>query len=413
MLQISQKNFSEYRERLIGTLKGWFECSLKSDPVNRKSVKGNLRKIHSELGWSNLQVVWLDSPYQAALAAFILHNIPLSRVLVANGSLKEISKIIRIQTLKAVAKSHPSLTNRVTNRFKKLRPGSETIAWTEYAEVEARQNWENICLTEPAIQNQYALHQQLEMDTFSYLWNATKLLTGKEAFSLREGIDQVSNQFYLNSAHRMVPYGNLVIGNTFIESIYGELFSKWVNHAEHSYVKNLKSIFQSVDYWWLFFGLGIVSGPPEFVKRDEQGRLHCTDGMAIRYPDGWGIYAWHGRRISKNLSTGSMEITLKDIRTERDMGLKMLLIERFGINRYIKENQFEISQKDDFGKLYKWDYNYNSPMGMLVVENKTIDQSGKYSKHILWVPPGISTAKEGVAWTFNMESDEYSPSLET
>jgi len=32
-------------------------------------------------------------------------------------------------------------------------------------------------------------------------------------------------------------------------------------------------------------------------SEDEEGRLHCEDKKALEYPDGWGVYSWHGVRV--------------------------------------------------------------------------------------------------------------------
>ena len=38
---------------------------------------------------------------------------------------------------------------------------------------------------------------------------------------------------------------------------------------------------------------------PISLAHDERGSLHAEDGMCLRYRDGWGLYAWHGRRVSE------------------------------------------------------------------------------------------------------------------
>lgn len=42
-----------------------------------------------------------------------------------------------------------------------------------------------------------------------------------------------------------------------------------------------------------------VSRPPEYVKFDDEQRLHCADGAAVMFVDGWGVYAWRGTRVPK------------------------------------------------------------------------------------------------------------------
>lgn len=57
-------------------------------------------------------------------------------------------------------------------------------------------------------------------------------------------------------------------------------------------------------------------------------------------------------------------------------------------------------------------YSYNSPdreMGMKVV---VIDATKK-EKHIIRVPPNMTTAKEAVAWTYQMPSKDYNPQKRT
>src|SRR5262245_13211521 len=36
---------------------------------------------------------------------------------------------------------------------------------------------------------------------------------------------------------------------------------------------------------------------PICLRTDARGRLHCSDGPALRYPDGWSVYAWKGVEV--------------------------------------------------------------------------------------------------------------------
>ena len=40
-----------------------------------------------------------------------------------------------------------------------------------------------------------------------------------------------------------------------------------------------------------------VSERPSLIRTDARGRLHCTDGPALRYPDGWCAHAWKGVQV--------------------------------------------------------------------------------------------------------------------
>jgi hypothetical protein len=53
----------------------------------------------------------------------------------------------------------------------------------------------------------------------------------------------------------------------------------------------------SVGWWAPFEGVCFVSDRPREVHFDAERRLHCEDGLAVRYSDGWGVAAWHGVRV--------------------------------------------------------------------------------------------------------------------
>src|SRR5690606_31906222 len=52
-------------------------------------------------------------------------------------------------------------------------------------------------------------------------------------------------------------------------------------------------------WWWPHREYVIVSERPTVIRRDAAGGLHAEDGPAIAWPDGWGIYCWHGTRVRR------------------------------------------------------------------------------------------------------------------
>jgi len=46
-------------------------------------------------------------------------------------------------------------------------------------------------------------------------------------------------------------------------------------------------------------GVAIVCGPPLMCKRDSEHRLHCEDGPAMAWPDGWAMWRWHGFSVTE------------------------------------------------------------------------------------------------------------------
>ena len=80
-------------------------------------------------------------------------------------------------------------------------------------------------------------------------------------------------------------------------------------------------------------GVCYASERPSMVKLDCKMQPHCEDGPAIKYPDGWSVYADHGVYISKKIvmdPSGYTAQTLKKLNTERiKIVLRKLGVEKF------------------------------------------------------------------------------------
>jgi hypothetical protein len=76
----------------------------------------------------------------------------------------------------------------------------------------------------------------------------------------------------------------------------------------------------------------------ESLSRDENGRLHNESGMAVRYRDGWGVWAIHGVRVDEQVVLQPHTQTRLQIDAEGNAEIKRIRIERFGWPRYLRES---------------------------------------------------------------------------
>jgi hypothetical protein len=84
----------------------------------------------------------------------------------------------------------------------------------------------------------------------------------------------------------------------------------------------------------------IVSDRPGQYLLDEHGRPHSETGPAIRWRDGTHAYFWHGADIlpeSWRLLSQPENITLAAIKEEENIERRRLLIEAYGVKRFIEE----------------------------------------------------------------------------
>ncbi len=66
-----------------------------------------------------------------------------------------------------------------------------------------------------------------------------------------------------------------------------------------------------------------------------------------------------------------------------------------------------------YGTLWRRRFRGDEPIVMIEVINRTREPLGGFKRYWLRVPPTIRTAREAVAWTFNMPARQYAPVIET
>lgn len=175
---------------------------------------------------------------------------------------------------------------------------------------------------------------------------------------------------------------------------------------------------QSCLWWWPGRTVCVLCERPEQVAFEpggrEEYRLHCEDGPAVRFRDGWGCYAVHGVPVQERCVLYPETITGQDLLNERNVRIRDYLLARFGgMERFFLEATDPV-QEDPCGALYRWQWPRSlEAVAMVRVINATPEPDGSRQRFWLHVPPWIRTAREGVAWTFGMQSGEYHPEVET
>ncbi len=65
------------------------------------------------------------------------------------------------------------------------------------------------------------------------------------------------------------------------------------------------------------------------------------------------------------------------------------------------------------GRLWRVNLPPEEPLVLVEVENATAEADGSRRRYFLRVPPHMRTAREAVAWTFDVPPEEYRPLTET
>jgi hypothetical protein len=154
-----------------------------------------------------------------------------------------------------------------------------------------------------------------------------------------------------------------------------------------------------------------VSDRPDVVLSDSRGRLHCASGPALRYRDGWSVYAWKGLEVPAWMVEHPERITPARIDEIFEPFLRNTAIDIMTPERFIGTGEPRPISKDDTGvlwrKTWRWREAVIGTWSAVEVENGTTGSDGSRKKYFLCVPSHLRTAREAVAWTYGLSAKQY------
>lgn len=101
-----------------------------------------------------------------------------------------------------------------------------------------------------------------------------------------------------------------------------------------------------------------LSDRPAGFSVDQTGRLHSSSGPALRYRDGWSVYAWKGIRVPSWVIDEPQRITLEWIDAQIDPFVRRAMIDIFTPERFVEAGGADCVASDATGTLWvrKWSH---------------------------------------------------------
>jgi hypothetical protein len=88
--------------------------------------------------------------------------------------------------------------------------------------------------------------------------------------------------------------------------------------------------------FWFHKGTIVLLDTPEILRADDQYRLHCEGGPALRYRDGLEYYFLNGIKVPrKYVLTEANDITLTQVLQQRNAEARLALISKVGFSRLL------------------------------------------------------------------------------
>lgn len=157
-----------------------------------------------------------------------------------------------------------------------------------------------------------------------------------------------------------------------------------------------------------------------YQKFDEEywmnGQKHREDGPAVINYLGINEYWLKNIFLEKgeHQKIVNHQITIDDINNATNVEKRRLLLEYYGIEKYVLDSKAKITLKDQYGVLYTIPQPDREEQIVVVrVKNSTPELDGSHKEYFLRVPPAMKTPREAIAWTFGLSKKDYKPIIET
>lgn len=205
-----------------------------------------------------------------------------------------------------------------------------------------------------------------------------------------------------------------VLSGLYSGSLNAGIISYYAFFKEQCKLKNMEDIdgLTAITHhcgWVNMFDTHVyISERPTVIQFDDRELLHCEDGPAIAYEDGFEIYSWHGQRVpGKWINEG---LTSKDALTCENLEQRRAACEILGWSHILDDLKVQVLHEDS-----------NPEIGTLVaVEIPDIGrehflrvQCGTNRDFTIPVPPWCKTAREANAWTNWQDAHEFNPEVRT
>jgi hypothetical protein len=158
-------------------------------------------------------------------------------------------------------------------------------------------------------------------------------------------------------------------------------------------------------WWWPYEGFVVLTDRPSVVARDERGRLHRTDGPAVAYRDGYGLWAIHGVRVPQKVVEAPEMLTAERILREPNAEVRRVMIERHGQERFLRDAVATVVDEDldALGfprRLHRVVIPGDEDLVMVEVTNSTPEPDGRRKSYMLRVAPNLRTCAGAIASTW-------------
>lgn len=328
----------------------WIAIGLSTAPAIRPQAEDGVARLYRQAGLDPPEIfAWLGSPLAGYLASCVLCVMDYGRPL--SGVRAELDALVGPRV--APRELLPPRWG-----FETLEEVSEQVGYGVKQPIQAAVHgavWEGSLVRDPVKPSLWqdngssvwaSLGEQLAGHLVNYDHGSWRVLGEKLWADLlrpggRPADDEYWGEIREKTREHAGGYGQHAAGQIAVAA--------WLLEAGHGASEReiaLMDVARSCGWWWPHRGLVLLTERPcSLVWEDPPGgrrrsrrkasRLHCPDGPAVLYPDGFGVFSWHGLVVPPEVITQPVEMAT--IEAVNDKQVRDVLIDRYGRERYREE----------------------------------------------------------------------------
>lgn len=362
----------------------WYLAGTSTQPADRTAAESAITRLYAKIGEPAPEFVWVGSPHAAVLAA-------------SAGTGGRVSLRSPIQAA--------------------LRTAMESVHKPSWASVV------DSVRDDPAARAWASVWSELGLSPEAALWSATRVslgdsleqsLAGTAADALRAAMTDARQEEVVEDAL----WGQQEAGWIAFHDARRRIGVAGFTEEAAEQLDLWATLARSCGWWWPYRRVCLVSDRPVVVAMQpwpgrDAHRLHCADGPALRFRDGWEVYAWQGVRVPRGFVVSTWSVA--DILAEPDMDVRQCAITRMGWERFMAEAAFpqvcpNMPEPEDNGTLTLYDVPdqlFGRPSRMLVWIPAGPDHEGRQPLFAIAVPADTADPVEAFDWT-----DEHDDELQ-
>lgn len=166
-------------------------------------------------------------------------------------------------------------------------------------------------------------------------------------------------------------------------------------------------------YWWACRDYAVLTPRPDVQRWDTQGRLHCADGPAVVWPDGWSLHCWHGTRVPDSLIAGRWDPD-RILWETTNVELRRCAIEWMGWPEFVEAAELRRvgPPEPDPGNPGQWLTLYELPgrrgrARVLLCTNASVERDGTRRQYGLLVPADTPDPTTAAARLLGLTREQY------